>query len=127
MGNEAKIDAERERRRKGMERLFGSAPWLKPHEKTHYRAKVFRSGNSLALRLPAGLQLAPGMEMDLTVEDDVFFSFEPIDIPKKKFNIAKVCGSATNLAFIKPEDRIFEERPLLWEKLDEKWRENREG
>ena len=43
---------------------------MKPREKKHYRAKVFRSGNSLALRLPAGLTLSAGMEMDLTVEDD---------------------------------------------------------
>jgi antitoxin VapB len=127
MGKEAKIDAERERWRKGMERIFGRAPWLKPREKAHYRAKVFRSGNSLALRLPAGLELTPGMEMDLTVEDGVFFSFEPIDLPKKKFNIAKVCGSATSLEFIKPEDRVFEERPLLWEKLGKNAGEDEES
>jgi antitoxin component of MazEF toxin-antitoxin module len=74
MGKDAKVDPERERRLKGLDRIFGSASWLKPHEKAHYRAKVFKSGNSLALRLPAGLELAPGMEMDLTVEDGVFFS-----------------------------------------------------
>ncbi|OYW44621.1 MAG: hypothetical protein B7Z08_11440 [Sphingomonadales bacterium 32-68-7] len=83
----------------------------------HYRAKVFKSGNSLALRLPAGLQLTPGMEMELTVEDGVFYSFEPADLPKRKFDIAKVCGSANDLAFIEPDDRLFEERPLLWETL----------
>jgi antitoxin VapB len=56
--------------------------------------------------------------MDLSVEDDVFFSFEPIDPPKRKFNIAKVAGSATNLEFIADEDRVFEERPLLWDAPD---------
>lgn len=127
MGKEGKIDPERERWRKGLERVFGSAPWLKPREKAHYRAKVFKSGNSLALRLPAGLDLVPGMEMDLTVEEGVFFSFEPINLPKKKFNIAKVCGSATNLEFIKPEDRIFEERPLLWDRIGNKLEEDGEG
>jgi antitoxin VapB len=127
MGKETKVDPERERRLKGLDRIFGSAPWLKPREKSHYRAKVFKSGNSLALRLPAGLQLTPGMEMDLTVENGVFFSFEPVNLPRKKFDIAKVCGSATNLEFIEPEDRVFEERPLLWETQDDGSGEGREG
>jgi antitoxin VapB len=34
--------------------------------------------------------------------------------PKRKFNIAKVAGSATGLNYIKSEDRVFEERALLW-------------
>ena len=96
-------------------RLFGSAPWLKLREKKHYRAKVFQSGNSLAVRIPAGTKLQAGMEMDLTVEDGEFLSLEPIERPKRKFNIAKVAGSATNLEYIKDEDRVFEERPLRWD------------
>lgn len=105
---------DREAFQKRLRRLGGSEPWLKPLEKAHYRAKVFKSGNSLALRLPAGLDLAAGMEMDLTVEHGIHFSFEPVDTPKRKFNVAKVAGSATNLEFIRDEDRAFEERPLDW-------------
>ena len=93
-------------------RFFGSAPWLKLREKKHFRAKVFQSGNSLAVRIPAGTKLRAGMEMDLTVEDGEFLSFEPIERPKRKFDIAKVAGSATNLEFIKDEDRLFEDRSL---------------
>lgn len=100
---------------KGFMRMFGSAPWLKLREKKHYRAKVFQSGNSLAVRIPAGTKLHAGMEMDLTVEDGEFLSLEPIERPKRKFDIAKVAGSATNLEYIKDEDRIFEERPLRWD------------
>jgi len=96
-------------------RVFGSAPWLKLREKKHYRAKVFQSGNSLAVRIPAGTKLEAGMEMDLTVEDGEFLSLEPIERPKRKFNIAKVAGSATNLEYIKDEDRVFEERLLRWD------------
>lgn len=96
-------------------RLFGAAPWLKLREKKHYRAKVFQSGNSLAVRIPAGTKLKAGMEMDLIVEDGEFLSLEPVVRPKRKFNIAKVAGSAANLEFIKDEDRIFEPRPLLGE------------
>jgi hypothetical protein len=42
-------------------RLFGSAPWLKLRDKKHYRTKVFQSGNSLAVRIPAGTNLKAGM------------------------------------------------------------------
>lgn len=96
-------------------RGLGSPPWPKMREKKHYRAKVFKSGNSLAVRIPAGTKLAAGMEMELIVEDGEFLSLEPVERPKRKFNIAKVAGSARDLQFIKDEDRLFEERPLLWE------------
>lgn len=80
------------------------------------RAKVFRSGNSLAVRIPAGTKLTAGMEMNLTVEEGTRLSLEPIDPTKRKFNIDKVWGSAkgSGLQFIKPEDRFFEERQLAW-------------
>ena len=114
MGEEGKIETDPEVRRKRFMRVVGSLPWLKTVEKQRFRAKVFKSGNSLALRLPAGLNLAAGMEMDLTVEDGVFFSFEPVDLPKRKFNIEKVAGSATSLKPVRDEDRAFEERALDW-------------
>ena len=114
MGRESKIEAEPGGRRERLMRLAGSIPWLKAVEKQRFRAKVFKSGNSLALRLPAGLNLTPGMEMDLTVEDGVFFSFELVDLPKRKFNIDKVAGSATSLKPVRDEDRAFEERALDW-------------
>lgn len=98
-----------------IERVFGSVPWLKPKDVRYFKAKVFKSGNSLALRLPAGLGLTAGTEMDLRVEDGESFSFEPSDRPRRKFNVAKIWGSATGLELIKPEDRVFAERKLLWE------------
>lgn len=36
------------------------------------------------------------------------------DAPKRKFNIDKVCGSATNLKPIDPDDRWFAERSQQW-------------
>jgi len=99
-------------------RVLGSAPWLNVPEKKHYRAKVFKSGNSLAVRIPAGTKLAAGMEMNLIVEDGAFLSLEPVERPKRKFNLAKVWGSATGLELIKPEDRIFVERKLLWDEIE---------
>jgi antitoxin VapB len=110
----AKVNEERQEYLGRLDRVFGSMPWLKPKDVRTYRAKVFKSGNSLALRLPAELGLAAGMEMSLRAEDGEHFSFEPLERPKRKFNIAKVWGSATGLELIRPEDRLFEERPLLW-------------
>lgn len=39
-------------------------------------------------------------------------------LPKRKFNIEKVSGSATKLKPIDSDDRWFEERPLLWDDPD---------
>ena len=110
-----KVEEEREEFRGRLDRIFGSMPWLKPKDVKTFRARVFKSGNSLALRLPAGLGLTAGMEMDLRVEDGQHFSFQAIEPPKRKFDVGKVWGSATGLKLIKPEDRIFAERPLLWD------------
>ncbi len=110
----AKGEAGLPKRTINIDRIWGSAPWMKPVEKQYFRAKVFKSGNSLAVRIPAGTKLSAGTEMDLTIEDGVFLSFEPVKLPKRKFNIAKVAGSATSLKLIPDEDRVFVERPLAW-------------
>jgi antitoxin VapB len=53
------------------------------------------------------------MEMELTIEDGQFLSLEPVEQPRRKFNIGKVAGSARNLELLPDEDRLFVERPLL--------------
>ena len=109
MGKDEKVG---EDRKKFDMRVFGSAPWMKAVEKQRHRTKVFKSGNSLAVRIPSGTKLSAGMEMDLVVEDGQFLSYEPVEQPRRMFNIAKVAGSATSLKPIRPEDRVFEDRPL---------------
>jgi antitoxin VapB len=99
-----------ERRAFNLRRVFGAAPRLKTIDKERHRTKVFKSGNSLAVRI----KLSAGMEMDLVVEDGQFLSYEPVEQPRRKFNIAKVAGSATSLKRIEPEDRLFAERSLRW-------------
>lgn len=85
-----------------------------------YRSKVFKSGNSVALRLPKALGITEGTEMCVREEAGKFV-FEPVEQPKRKFDIDKVwgIGIGSGLQFIKPEDRVFEHRPLLWE--DPEW------
>lgn len=79
-----------------------------------YRAKIFKSGNSVALRLPKELGLKEGDEMILR-EDRSKYSFEPAEAPKRKIDIGKFVGKGQGLKPIKPEDRIFEERELDWD------------
>ena len=103
-----------ERRAFKLDRIFGSVPWMKANEKQRHKTKVFKSGNSLAVRIPSGTDLVAGMEMELVVEHGQFLSYEPVDRPKRKFNIAKVAGSATSLRLIEDDERLFEERSLDW-------------
>lgn len=82
-----------------------------------YKAKSFKSGNSVAIRMPAALGVQPDREWTITEQNGEYVVRE-IEAPRRKFNIDKVAGSATNLRPIKPEDRVFEDRPLRWDLLD---------
>ncbi|MEO6152145.1 MAG: AbrB/MazE/SpoVT family DNA-binding domain-containing protein [Croceibacterium sp.] len=75
-----------------------------------YRAKVFKSGNSLALRLPAELRLEEGSTMILR-EEQTGYSFERVDAPKAKLDVSSFWGTAPWLEPLPPEFREFEERP----------------
>ena len=73
-----------------------------------YRAKVFKSGNSLALRLPKALGLVEGSEMVLR-KVGTAYAFEPVDAPRPKLVISGFWGKAPGLKLAPRED--FEERP----------------
>ena len=75
-----------------------------------YRAKVFKSGNSLALRLPKALGLEEGTEM-IVREERGEFRFEPAERPKAKIDISGFWGKAPWLKV--PERRDFDERPSV--------------
>lgn len=86
-----------------------------------YTAKSFKSGNSVAIRIPAALRIEADREWSVE-ERDGDLVLHPKDKPKRKFNIEKVrgCAIGSGLQFIKSEDRVFEERRLLWD--DPEWR-----
>ena len=73
-----------------------------------YRAKVFKSGNSLALRLPKALGLVEGSEMVLR-KVATGYVLEPVDAPRPKLDISGFWGKAKGLKV--PERRDFDERP----------------
>lgn len=73
-----------------------------------YKAKVFKSGNSVALRLPKALGIKEGTEMILREANGSFTAF-PVDAAPKKIDIS---GFAGKLPGFKPAPREdFEERP----------------
>jgi antitoxin VapB len=74
-----------------------------------HRLKVFKSGNSLALRLPKALGLEAGMELELTIGAGGGYALNRIEPPKRKIDIS---GFAGKLPGFKPAPREdFEERP----------------
>ena len=75
-----------------------------------YTAKSFKSGNSVAIRMPAALGVEPEREWAVAEENgDLVLRLK--DKPTRKFNIAKVAGSARSLRYTEPESRLFDARP----------------
>lgn len=73
------------------------------------RVKVFKSGNSVAVRMPKGLGLEAGMELELTVKPGGGYLLSPVEPPRRKIDIS---GFAGKLPGFKPAPREdFEERP----------------
>ena len=80
-----------------------------------YKAKVFKSGNSLALRLPKALGLEEGVEMRLR-EEHGRFTFEPVAAPKRKIDLTGIAGSMPWLKPLPRED--FDDSSRDWHLLD---------
>ena len=75
-----------------------------------YRAKVFKSGNSLALRLPKALGIEVGSTMTLR-EEQSGYRLEVEPAPRKTIDVSGFAGKAPWLKPLPPELREFEERP----------------
>jgi antitoxin VapB len=98
----------------------GMASNLPKEQVKHYRAKVFKSGNSLALRLPAALGLEAGMEMDVSPDGQGGYYLRPEPVPGRKFDIDAIWGIGAHLGLkpIKPEDRVFDDVKRPWDDPD---------
>lgn len=75
-----------------------------------YDAKIFRSGNSVALRLPAALGLRAGETVKLRQVDGTF-SFEAPGQPARKI-LGDWIGSMPDLQPLDAGQRAFDERAL---------------
>jgi antitoxin VapB len=74
-----------------------------------YRGKTFKSGNSVALRLPKGLGVVEGTEVRMVREARMSFRVEPIEAPKAKLDISGFWGKSPGA--VPPPREDFEERP----------------
>ena len=61
-----------------------------------YRAKVFKSGNSVALRLPKAMGLKAGDEM-VVREEAIGYALEPASMEAKRIDLTGIYGSIPGL------------------------------
>jgi len=82
---------------------------------TARKTRTFKSGNSVALRLPKALGIDPGVEMTVR-EQGGRYIVEPVEQkPQTKIDLTGIYGAGAGLKPLRPEDRIFEHRELDWE------------
>lgn len=75
--------------------------------------KVFKSGNSKAVRLPASFNIAPGTEVRVREERGRYI-IEPVEQVKKRIDLSGIAGLMPWLKPLTPEERQFDERELAW-------------
>ena len=73
-----------------------------------YRAKSFKSGNSVAIRIPAALGVEPDREWAVT-EEDGELRIRPKPQTAKRIDVSGFAGKAPGIKLAPRED--FEERP----------------
>jgi antitoxin VapB len=76
--------------------------------------RTFKSGNSVAVRLPKALNVEPGVEMTVREERGRYI-VEPVEQPAKTIDLTGIFGSCPWLKPLTPEERIMEPRELDWE------------
>lgn len=77
------------------------------------RSKTFKSGNSVALRLPKTLGIAEGVEMRVR-EEHGRYVMEPVGAKRETLDLSFLDGRSAGLKPLRTEDREVEERELDW-------------
>jgi antitoxin VapB len=77
-----------------------------------HRARSFRSGNSVAIRLPAALGVEPGREWKVEKSGDGFYIAPAVD--QGKIDLSDVWGSMPDLRPLTADDRAMTPRELDW-------------
>lgn len=78
------------------------------------KTRTFKSGNSVALRLPKALGIEAGREMRVREERGRYI-VEPVEREQKLIDLTGIAGSMPWLKPLTPEERIMEPRELDWE------------
>jgi antitoxin VapB len=71
------------------------------------KTKTFKSGNSVAVRLPASLGVAAGVEMTVREERGRYI-VEPVEAPRRKIDLTGIYGSGAGLRPLTDEEREIE-------------------
>jgi antitoxin VapB len=80
--------------------------------------KVFKTGNSVAVRLPKALGVKEGTEMRVREEQGKYV-LEPVkeEPPEKKIDLTGIYGSVPGLALIERDGEDYEDIPREWHLL----------
>lgn len=76
--------------------------------------KVFKSGNSAAVRLPKEMGLEPGVTLRIE-RDERGWHLEKAEPEPQYIDLAGIYGSIPGLKPLTRDEREFEERELDWE------------
>lgn len=79
--------------------------------------KVFKSGNSAAVRLPASFGAVPGTTVEVREEQGRWI-VETVSEKPKKIDLTGIWDSIPDMKPLTSEEREFEERELPWHLLD---------
>lgn len=79
-------------------------------ERVEWEGRTFKSGNSVALRLPKGLGVPEGTELRVVKEAPMTFRVEPVAKRRDKIDIDAIWGICPGLHVPTPRED-FEERP----------------
>ncbi|MEN2785066.1 AbrB/MazE/SpoVT family DNA-binding domain-containing protein [Sphingomonas qilianensis] len=74
-----------------------------------YHGTTFKSGNSVALRLPKGMGIPEGTEVRMIKEAPMSFRVEAIAAPRRTIDISGFAGKAPGAKLVPHGD--FDERP----------------
>ena len=78
--------------------------------------KIFKSGNSVAVRLPKSFGLEAGTEVRVREEQGKYV-VERVGYPKK-LDLTGIAGSCPGLKPLSPEEREFEPSRRVWDDPD---------
>lgn len=78
--------------------------------------RTFKSGNSVAVRLPKSLGIEAGTEMRVR-EERGRYVLEPVKKSGKTIDLTGIAGSIPWLKPLTREEREFEESPRDWDRL----------
>ena len=76
---------------------------------SEYLGRTFKSGNSVALRLPKGMGIAEGVELRMVKDGAMTFRVEAVEAPRRKIDISGFAGKAPGARLVPHGD--FDERP----------------